>query len=66
MKIAEILRKLADELEKQGHEGDEESRDSSSETPLDTFTPPLQQKLELLKRSVGIDNIFDEIGRAHV
>lgn len=29
------------------------------EMPLPTMVPPLQQKIELLKRSVGIDNVFD-------
>ena len=27
--------------------------------PLDTMVPPLQQKMELLKRAVDIDNVFD-------
>lgn len=63
MRISELLRQLADRLE------DIEINDSASqqvsepeeeqETPLDTMVPPLQQKLELLKRSVGIDNVFD-------
>jgi hypothetical protein len=29
------------------------------EAPLDTMVPPLQQKMELLKRAVDIDNVFD-------
>lgn len=29
------------------------------EPPLDTMVPPLQQKMELLKRAVDIDNVFD-------
>ena len=33
--------------------------DSNQQTPLDTMVPPLQQKLELLKRAVDIDNVFD-------
>lgn len=61
MKISDILRDLADKLE------DVETNDSSpqnrpdqeEEPPLDTMVPPLQQKLELLKRSVGINNVFD-------
>lgn len=38
-----------------------ETQDSDVEKdiPLDTMVPPLQQKIELLKRSVGIDNVFD-------
>jgi hypothetical protein len=37
----------------------EELPNSSDEPPLDTMVPPLQQKMELLKRAVDIDNIFD-------
>jgi len=32
---------------------------SDQEPPLDTMVPPLQQKMELLKRAVDIDNVFD-------
>jgi hypothetical protein len=32
---------------------------SDKEAPLDTMVPPLQQKIELLKRAVDIDNVFD-------
>lgn len=59
MNIAEILRDLADRLEGLENDSPETNEPRSEEPPLDTFTPPLQQKLELLKRSVGIDNVFD-------
>ena len=26
------------------------------------FVPPLQVKLEILKKSVGLDNVYDEVG----
>lgn len=58
MKIAELLRKLADRLENIENT-DTQSQQPEEEPPLDTMVPPLQQKLELLKRSVGVDNIFD-------
>jgi len=32
---------------------------SQDDPPLDTMVPPLQQKMELLKRAVDIDNVFD-------
>ena len=32
---------------------------TDQEPPLDTMVPPLQQKMELLKRAVDIDNVFD-------
>lgn len=33
--------------------------EQSKEAPLNTMVPPLQQKMELLKRAVDIDNVFD-------
>lgn len=38
---------------------DLEAQEKSKELPLDTMVPPLQQKIELLKRAVDIDNVFD-------
>jgi hypothetical protein len=38
---------------------DLEDKEHSKEAPLDTMVPPLQQKMELLKRAVDIDNVFD-------
>jgi len=34
-------------------------KEHNKEAPLDTMVPPLQQKMELLKRAVDIDNVFD-------
>jgi hypothetical protein len=35
------------------------NKEHDKELPLDTMVPPLQQKMELLKRAVDIDNVFD-------
>ena len=35
------------------------NKEQDKEAPLDTMVPPLQQKMELLKRAVDIDNVFD-------
>jgi hypothetical protein len=35
---------------------DQEQDDSD----LGKFVPPLQQKIELLKKSAGVDNVFDQ------
>jgi len=57
MKISDVLRKLANELD---------AKDSIPDTPGNTqtddsvFLPPLQQKQELLKRAVEVDNIYDD------
>jgi hypothetical protein len=34
-------------------------KEHDKELPLDTMVPPLQQKIELLKRATDIDNVFD-------
>lgn len=65
MKMADVLRDMADMLEKaQG--GDEHSTrlekveiNSPEEEAQVTMIPPLQQKLEILKKSAGMDNAFD-------
>jgi hypothetical protein len=44
--------------------GNDETADNvpadSEEPELDTMVPPLQQKLELMKRNAGMSNVFDE------
>jgi hypothetical protein len=66
MRLADILRTLADKMDNiesgsgndemaaatQGMDGTEPSSD-----PL--MIPPLQQKLEILKKSAGIDSFYD-------
>lgn len=37
--------------------------DTEDRTDKDTMVGPLQQKLELLKRAVGVDNMYDAIDR---
>lgn len=41
------------------NQGSVDSDKAEQEPPLDTMVPPLQQKMELLKRAVDIDNVFD-------
>lgn len=67
MKVNDILQQLADFVnnhrsgEQPGSdvqtnaEGQELARE-----PDDLFVPPLQQKIELLKKAVGVENIYDE------
>lgn len=68
MKMADILRNLADELDgqEQGPETQqaalepvEVERTHEDEVDSNKFIPPLQQKLELLKKGVGVANAFD-------
>jgi len=41
------------------NQGTPDADKADQEPPLDTMVPPLQQKMELLKRAVDIDNVFD-------
>ena len=73
MKAAEILRKLADVIDQ--HSSDDRPTNSvphaelapvavdhTDNTETTTFVAPLQAKMELLKKSMGIDNVYDEQG----
>jgi len=71
--MADILRDIADELEhKEGAHAPENTEKSSDDFQHEvgevdhkdgsdgtTMVPPLQQKLELLKKAAGEDNAFD-------
>ena len=73
MKPSEILRGLADMLDaKDGAMQQASDADYETETgcdyddenglahqPDDVFVPPLQLKLELLKKATGVDSIYD-------
>jgi hypothetical protein len=75
MKAAEIIRKLADMIDT--HSDGEESRPSNSVphaelepvavdntdgTDPKAMVPPLQAKLELLKKATGVESHYDEQG----
>jgi hypothetical protein len=55
VKAAEFLRKLADALAVIEDDG---VLDAQPEQ--DVMVPPLQQKIEILKKSQGIDNIYND------
>jgi len=74
MKAAEILRKLADMIDQHSDQG-EQARpensmphaelapiavDNTDGTEPTTMVPPLQAKLEILKKATGIDSHFDD------
>jgi hypothetical protein len=66
MNTAEILRALADMIDK--HSAPQQAvlapqpQEPTPEPELDKFTPPLQQKIELLKKAVGVPSEFDGAG----
>lgn len=67
MKAAEILRKLADLIDSQGDEPQAVPAaelapvevDNTDNTEPTTMVPPLQAKLELLKKASGVENHYD-------
>jgi len=59
VRAAEFLRKLADALAVIEDDGQSET---SAEPGV--MVPPLQQKIEILKKSQGIDNVYDD-GATH-
>jgi hypothetical protein len=67
MKIAELLRQLADRLDSIEKDAPA-TPDPRSAEPEDTgkFMPPNQQKLELLKKGVGVESEFDDEGDAEL
>ena len=82
MNIAEILRKMADIVDRAQDPGQPDEKiqnpaalsPAAAGTPVDApdnadageddavMIPPLQLKVELLKRAVGVDNVYDEGG----
>jgi len=69
MKSSEILRNLADALDakmKQAEADAAEAKKSEhhpnlDHQPDDIFIPPLQLKIELLKKATGVENVFAEV-----
>ena len=71
MKVAELLRSLADMISSvEGGEQPQQAEpmmtavsvDNTDNTETGVFVPPLQAKLEILKKSVGMDNVYDGQG----
>lgn len=73
MNASELLRKFADLIDQQN--GDSENSvaqqpnravltpvefDNTDNTEVTTMISPLQQKMELLKKSVGLANVYDD------
>ena len=57
MRISDVLRQLADKLDAQDSIPDEPGNTTTDDS---VYLPPLQQKQELLKRAVEVDNIYDD------
>ena len=78
MKASEFLRSLADIVARSEDSGvspqDVEHQDNSADlqkvnvdntdnTDCTTMIPPLQQKMELLKKAAGVDSVYDNEGQ---
>lgn len=65
MKMAEILRNIADLLDSESvsstatHRLKQVNVEKPEDVEGNVMIPPLQSKLELLKKSVGVDNVYD-------
>lgn len=65
MKIADILRNLADKMDRiESGSGNDDmaavSQPVDDTEPEPTMISPLQQKLEILKKTAGIDSFYDD------
>jgi len=60
MRAAEILRQMADMIDAKSQPAQQSQTSGLIPEPNDTFLPPLQNKLELLKKAVGVENVYDE------
>lgn len=60
MNIADVLRKVADAVEEEMSNSPNGTTEFGNAQAPDVFLPPLQQKQELLKKAVGVDNVYDD------
>ena len=58
MRIGDIIHKIAEIVDMV----DNPESTGNDKSPEDLFVPPLQQKMELLKKAVGVENIYDDGG----
>jgi hypothetical protein len=68
MKMAELLRQLADRLDQieTGQDADVLDKQKAEPSDDEKFIPPMQQKLELLKKGVGVESEYDDEGDAEL
>lgn len=61
MRIGDIVHKIAEIIDavEQPNKLNTTATGNDRE-PEDLFVPPLQQKMELLKKAVGVENIYDD------
>ena len=62
MTMAEIIRQLMDKLEEIGAAAQAQPEPEPAKQPM--MIPPLQAKLELLKKAVGVESYYDNESQA--
>jgi hypothetical protein len=72
MKMADILRDIADLLDQKQSDDSDMDQSTTQLTPVDStepeldnnpvMVPPLQAKLEILKKSEGLPSVYDKEG----
>jgi hypothetical protein len=72
MKLADIMRDIADLLDKKMGSQDQGGSEQTHLNPVEVeqpqdevqpkMVPPLQAKLEILKKSEGLPNVYDDCG----
>lgn len=61
MRIGDIIHKIAEIVDMvEQPSSDNITAMGNDKEPDDLFVPPLQQKMELLKKAVGVENIYDD------
>lgn len=61
MRIGDIVHKIAEIIDAvEQPEKSNVTATGNDKEPEDLFVPPLQQKMELLKKAVGVENIYDD------
>lgn len=59
MKMSDILRDLAELLDQQQADQNNAESDNTELDPNPVMVPPLQAKLELLKKATGVESVYD-------
>ena len=63
MRIGDIIHKIAEIVDMvEQPEGTNVTATGNDKEPEDLFVPPLQQKMELLKKVAGVDSVYDKPG----
>lgn len=63
MKLADIMRQLADRIDQRDAAVSPNTGELLTPDHDGTFLPPLQAKVELLKKAVGVENKYDEMAQ---